>query len=86
MVLDLFTRKVNCWNNAAMERFFLTLKMYRVWREDYANHAEAMDGVADYIVNFYNGERLHCKLGNLPPNALEQNSAIKQPIGLYEKT
>lgn len=80
------SRKGNCWDNAVMERFFLNLKMERVWQKDYANHAEAMNDVADYIVSFYNSQRLHSKLGNLPPNAFEQKSAIKQPIGLCEKT
>ena len=30
--------------------------------------------------------RLHSKLGNLPPNAFEHQSAIKQPIGVCEIT
>ncbi|MFZ3083142.1 IS3 family transposase, partial [Rhodoferax ferrireducens] len=80
------SRKGNCWDNAVMERFFLNLKMERVWQQDYANHTEARNDIADYIVSFYNSQRLHSTLGNLPPNAFEQKSAIKQPIGLYEKT
>ena len=80
------SRKGNCWDNAVAERFFLNLKMERVWQRDYANHAEAMRDIADYIVNFYNSVRLHSKLGNVPPNAFEQQSAIKQPIGLCEIT
>ena len=70
------SRKGNCWDNAVMERFFLDLKMERVWQKDYANHAEAMTDVADYIVGFYNCERLHSTLGNLSPNAFERESAI----------
>ena len=58
------SRKGNCCDNAVMERFFLNLKMERVWQKDYANHAEAMTDVADYIMGFYNCERLHSKLGN----------------------
>ena len=65
-----------------MERFFLNLKMERVWQRDYANHAEATRDIAD----FYNSVRLHSTLGNLPPNAFEQQSAIKQPIGVCELT
>ena len=45
-----------------------------------------MRDIADYIVNFYNSVRLHSTLGNLPPNAFEQQSAIKQPIGVCELT
>ena len=42
-------RKGNCWDNAVMERFFLNLKMERVWQCDYANHAEAARDVTEYI-------------------------------------
>ena len=45
-----------------------------------------MTDIADYIVGFHNSVRLHSKLGNLPPNAFEQQSAIKQPIVVSEKT
>ena len=68
------------------ERFFLNLKMERVWQRDYVNHAEATSDIADYIVSFYNSVRLHSKLGNLPPNAFEQKPAINQPIGVCEIT
>ena len=80
------SRKGNCWDNAVMERFFLSLKTERVWQRDYANHAEAVTDIADYIVAFYNSVRLHSKLGNLPPNAFEQQSAIKQTIVVSEIT
>ena len=69
-----------------MERFFLNLKMERVWQRDYANQVEATTDIADYIVGFYNSVWLHSKLGNLPPNAFEHQSAIKQPIGACEIT
>ena len=80
------SRKGNCWDSAVMERFFLNLKMECVWQKDYANHAEATNDIADYIVGFHNSERLHSKLGNSPPNAFEQISATSQPIGLCEIT
>ena len=73
------SRKGNCWDNSVMERFFLSLKMERVWQKDYANHSEAIHDVADYIVNFYNPVRLHSKLGYLSPNAFEHKSAT-QPV------
>ena len=79
------SRKGNCWDNAVMERFFLNLKMERVWRRDYANHAEAVRDVTDYIVNFYNSRRLHSTLGYLPPNVYEMKMAAEQPILVSEK-
>ena len=60
-----------------MERFFLNLKMERVWQKDYANHLEATNDITDYIVGFYNSIRLHSKLGNLSPNAFERESTSK---------
>ena len=80
------SRKGNCWDNAVMERFFLNLKMERVWQKDYANHAEATNDIADYIVGFYNSTRLHSKLGNLSPNAFERESTSKKPIKQSEIT
>ena len=80
------SRKGNCWDNAVMERFFLNLKMERVWQKDYANHAEAINDIADYIVGFYNATRLHSALGNLSPNAFERESTLKRSIELSEIT
>lgn len=61
------SRKGNCWDNAVMERFFLNLKMGRFWQRDYANPAEAVRDVTDYIVGVYNSRRLHSTLGYQPP-------------------
>lgn len=69
------SRKGNCWDNAVMERFFLNLKMERVWRKDYANHGEAIRDITDYIVRFYNQGRLHSTLGYVSPNQYECQAA-----------
>jgi putative transposase len=55
-----------------------------VWHRDQNNHSEATADGADYIVGFCNSVR-HFKLGKLPQNAFEQQSAIKQPIAVSEK-
>ncbi|SHN13227.1 Integrase core domain-containing protein [Rhizobacter sp. OV335] len=70
------SRKGNCWDNAVMERFFLNLKMERVWQRDYANHAEAMIDVADYIACFYNPVRLHSTLGYRSPVEHERQAEL----------
>ena len=80
------SRKGNCWDNSIAERFFLNLKMERVWQRQYANHAEAKNDVADYIVSFYNCERLNSALGNVPPIVYEQKMAASEPIGVSEIT
>lgn len=64
-----------CYDNAVMERFFLNLKMERVWQQHYANHEEAVKDVSHYITVFYNQVRLHSKLGYLSPNCFEQNNS-----------
>ncbi|WP_230473906.1 integrase core domain-containing protein, partial [Dyella choica] len=66
------SRKGNCRDNAVIERFFLNLKMERVWQRDYANHLEAVQDITDYIVNFYNANRLHSTLGYRSPNEYER--------------
>lgn len=80
------SRKGNCWDNAVAERFFLNLKMERVWQREYANHAEAKIDIAAYIVGFYNSERLHSVLGNLSPSVYERKMAVKKPIVVSEFT
>lgn len=81
------SRKGNCWDNAVMERFFLNLKMERVWQRHYANHDEAKRDITDYIVCFYNSTRLHSTLGYLSPTAYERKMAAPTlPIGVSENT
>ena len=79
------SRKGNCWDTVA-ERFFLNLKMERVWQRSYANQAQAKTDVTAYIVGFYNCARLHSILGNLPPSIFERNMAAKKPIVVSEIT
>lgn len=80
------SRKGNCWDNAVMERFFLNLKMERVWQRDYANHLEAIKDITEYIVGFYNCVRLHSTLCNLPPMVYELEFAAKELIDVSENT
>ena len=80
------SRKGNCWDNAVAERFFLNLKMERVWQRQYANQDEAKADITDYIVGFYNCKRLNSALGNLPPNVYERKMAAREPIVVSEIT
>ena len=88
--MDLFRLSQTCVSahasNAVAERFFLNLKMERVWQRNYANHAEARIDIANYIVGFYNRERLHSVLGNLPPSVYERKMAAINPIDVSEIT
>ncbi len=70
-----------CYDNAVMERFFLNLKMERVWQQHYANHQEAIKDISHYITVFYNQIRLHSTLGYLSPNTFEQKAdQLSMPV------
>ncbi len=69
-----------------MERFYLNLKMERVWQRDYANQLEASKDITDYIVGFYNCVRLHSTLGNVSPIIYEREIAAKELIEVSEIT
>jgi putative transposase len=60
--------------------------MERVRQRQYANHSEARNDIADYIVSFYNYERLNSALGNLPPTVYERKMAANEPIVVSENT
>ncbi len=70
------SRKGNCWDNAVMERFFLNLKMERIWQRHYANHAQAVADITHYIVGFYNTYRLHSTLGYQSPANFEKATTV----------
>ena len=61
------SRKGNCWDNAAMESFFNSLKNERVFHEDYATREQAKRDLFDYIEMFYNRRRRHSALGSKSP-------------------
>lgn len=61
------SRSGNCWDNAAMESFFSTLKTERTHRRHYRTRDDARADVFDYIERFYNPKRRHSTLGYLSP-------------------
>jgi putative transposase len=64
-----------CYDNAAMERFFWSLKHEWTNHETFYNLADARLSVFRYIETFYNPERLHQTLGYLTPNQFEAEHA-----------
>ena len=48
------SRRGNCWDNAAMENFFSTLKTERLSRRRYCTRDELRADIFDYIERFYN--------------------------------
>ena len=69
------SRKGDCWDNAAMESFFSTLKTERVARRPYATRDDARADVFDYIERFYNPRRRHSVLDYLSPVQFEERTA-----------
>ena len=57
-----------CWDNAAAESFFASLKNEMYYRHSFATRARARFAVADYIEVFYNRQRLHSTLGYRTPH------------------
>jgi putative transposase len=65
-----------CWDNAAAESFFATLKNEMYHRQRFNTRAKARFAVAEYIEIFYNRQRLHSHLGyRTPAEALADHKA-----------
>ena len=65
--------KGSCFDNAAMESFWKTLKTERVYLQKiYETREIARADIVAYIEMFYNSERLHSSLGYHSPNQFEQ--------------
>jgi putative transposase len=70
------SRAGNCWDNAAMESFFSSMKIERIARKTYRTRDQAKADVFDYIERFYNPRRRHSTLGYLSPIAFEDQEAL----------
>jgi transposase InsO family protein len=67
------SRVGNCFDNAAMESFFSTLKT-ECASQQFATHAPARSAIFEYIEGWYNRQRLHSSLGYLSPVEFELKS------------
>ncbi len=65
------SRKGNCYDNAAKESFFHTLKTELVHHEHYRTRDEARASIFEYIEAFYNRHRMHSTLGYRSPIEFE---------------
>ena len=73
------SRRANCWDNAAIESFFATLKT-ELRQEVFASHAQARLAVFDYIERFYNRQRRHSTLEYRSPVEFEQLFHASQKV------
>ena len=55
--------KGNCYDNAAMETFFKTIKAELIWRHSWQTRRDAEVAIFEYINGFYNPRRRHSALG-----------------------
>ena len=66
------SRKGNCWDNAAMESFFHTMKTELTHHKRYRKQSEAKQYIFEYIEVFYNQKRRHSYLEYRAPFEYEK--------------
>ena len=69
------SKKGDCWDNAAMESFFGSLKTECTHHRHYHSRREARRDIFHYIELFYNPDRLHSTLGYRSPAQFEMAEA-----------
>ena len=67
--------KGNCYDNAAVETFFKTIKAELIWRDTWETRRNAEVAIFEYINGFYNPHRRHSALGWKSPVAFERKVA-----------
>ena len=67
--------KGNCYENAAIETFFKTIKAELIWRRTWKTRRQAETAIFQYINGFYNPRRKHSTLGWKSPVAFERRVA-----------
>jgi putative transposase len=70
------SRRANAWesehcSDAAIESFFKTLKVERIYQGRYETREQARLDIVDWIEGFYNRQRLHSSIGYRTPVELE---------------
>jgi transposase InsO family protein len=72
--LPSMSRKACCYDNAAMESFWSTLKQELVYRCHFKTRTEAAQAIFDFIESFYNRRRLHSSINYLCPVDFERQT------------
>jgi Transposase and inactivated derivatives len=73
------SRKGCCYDNAAMEAFFSTLKRECVYRQRFTTRAQGRREIFSYIEGFYNRRRLHSRLAYRAPVVFEYSAESPAP-------
>jgi len=69
------SRKGNCYDNACIESFHSIIKKELIHHENYNTRKAASMSILEYIVSFYNYERVHSYIDYLSPVEFEQKYA-----------
>lgn len=72
----------NCYDNAAMEGFYHTLKTEHVYFEHYETREEAKESIFEYVEVFYNRKRRHSTLGYFSPMVFENKWQQQEQLSL----
>jgi putative transposase len=64
--------KGNCYDNAAVETFFKTIKAELIWRNKWQTRQQVTQALFKYINGFYNTRRRHSAIGGISPINFEQ--------------
>ncbi len=65
----------NCYDNAAVETFFKTIKAELLWQRSWRTRRDTEIAIFEYINGFYNPRRRHSALGWKSPLAFERKAA-----------
>lgn len=65
----------NCYDNAAVETFFKTIKAELLWQRSWPTRRSAELAIFEYVNGFYNPRRRHSALGWKSPLAFERKAA-----------
>jgi putative transposase len=77
-ILCSMSRRGNCYDNAAMESFFSTVKFEL--GERFESCGQAKTELFDYIEMFYNTRRRHSTIGQISPAAFERRAARAEAV------
>jgi len=67
--------KGNCYDNAAVETFFKTIKAELLWQRSWPTRRSAELAIFEYVNGFYNPRRRHSALSWKSPLAFERKAA-----------
>ncbi len=68
------SRKADCYDNAAMEAFWSSLKNELIYPQGPSSRTQTIGALFQYIEIYYNRHRLHSSLGYRPPAEFEQRA------------